>query len=119
MLEVIQSDFAREAETSTGEDSAQREHDAFLNDSSADKEAKEKEARHKGFDQVRTERALKQAQKDLKATQEELDAALDYYDKLKPQCVDSGLSYADRVAKREAEIKSLQEALQVLSGEAI
>jgi predicted nucleic acid-binding Zn-ribbon protein len=117
MLEVIQSDFARlEAETSNGEDSAQREHDQFIADSSQSKEMKEKESRHKGFDQVRTERALKQAQKDLKSTQAELDAALDYYDKLKPQCVDNGLSYEDRVAQREAEIKSLQEALKVLDG---
>merc|ERR1719182_973592 len=51
MLEVIQSDFARlEAETSSGEDEAQREHDTFLADSAQDKEVKEKEARHKGFD---------------------------------------------------------------------
>jgi hypothetical protein len=120
MLEVIQSDFARlEAETSSGEDEAQREHDTFLADSAQDKEVKEKEARHKGFDKVRTERALGQAEKDLKATQDELDAALEYFDKLKPQCIDSGLSYEERVAKRKAEIVSLQEALKVLSGEDI
>merc|ERR1719460_2486165 len=76
MLEVIQSDFARlEAETSSGEDESQRQHETFLNDSSEDKAVKEKEARHKGFDQVRTKRALKQAGKDLTATQAELDAA--------------------------------------------
>jgi len=120
MLEVIQSDFARlEAETSSGEDEAQREHDTFLEDSSTDKAVKEKEARHKGFDQVRTERANNQAKKDLKATQAELDAALDYFDRLKPQCVDEGLSYSERVAKRQAEIVSLGEALKVLSGEDI
>jgi len=118
MLEVIQSDFARlEAETSSGEDSATREHDKLLEDSATDKAVKEKDARHKGFDKVRTERALTQAGKDIKATQAELDAALEYFDKLKPQCVDSGLSYEDRVAKRKAEIKSLQEALEVLNGE--
>jgi len=120
MLEVIQSDFARlEAETSSSEDTAQRSHDTFIADSSEDKAVKEKEARHKGFDKVRTERALNQAKKDLKATQAELDAALEYFDKLKPQCIDNGLSYEERVAKRKAEIVSLQEALKVLSGEDI
>jgi DNA repair exonuclease SbcCD ATPase subunit len=120
MLEVIQSDFARlEAETSSGEDEATREHDTLLAESAQDKEVKEKEARHKGFDKVRTERALNQSKKDLKATQAELDAALEYFDKLKPQCIDTGLSYADRVAKRKAEIVSLQEALKVLDGEDI
>merc|ERR1719198_1328145 len=49
--------------------------------------------------------------KDLKGAQEELDAALAYYDKLKPSCVDAGVSYEERVKRREAEIQSLQEAL--------
>jgi len=120
MLEVIQSDFTRlEAETSSAEDEAARDHATFLSDSEKDKAVKEKEKMHMGFDQVRTERALNQNKKDLKATQAELDAALEYYDKLKPQCVDLGLSYEDRVAKRKAEIVSLQEALKVLSGEDI
>ena len=48
---------------------------------------------------------------DLEGTQKELDAALAYYEKLKPDCVDSGVSYE--------EIQSLQEALKILSGEDI
>ena len=56
---------------------------------------------------------------DLDATQKELDAALAYYEKLKPSCVDAGLSYEERVKMREEEIQSLQEALRILSGEDI
>jgi len=55
--------------------------------------------------------------KQRKLTQEELDAALGYYDKLKADCVDTNLSYEDRVKAREAEIQSLQEALKMLQGE--
>merc|ERR1719482_2425409 len=41
MIEVIQSDFARlEAETMSGEDTAQKEYDQFMSDSSTDKEQK-------------------------------------------------------------------------------
>ena len=45
--------------------------------------------------------------------------ALAYYEKLKPSCVDSGVSYEDRVARRKEEIQSLQEALKILNGDDI
>merc|ERR1711865_838084 len=38
---------------------------------------------------------------DLEGTQKELDAALAYFDKLKPSCVDAGVSFEDRVARRK------------------
>merc|ERR1719224_388344 len=52
---------------------------------------------------------------DIKGTEKELQSALFYYEKLKPQCVDAGVSYEERVAKREAEIESLKTALKILS----
>merc|ERR1719310_1531407 len=60
-------------------------------------------------------KSMTEKKSDLEGTQKELDAALDYYEKLKPTCVDTGISYEDRVAAREAEIQSLKEALQILS----
>merc|ERR1719316_1961302 len=62
---------------------------------------------------------LTTTKKTLGATQTELDAALTYYEKLKPSCVDAGLSYEERVRMREEEIQSLQEALKILGGEDI
>jgi len=50
-------------------------------------------------------------------TSEELDAVLTYLDKLKPQCETKALSYAERKAKRDAEIAGLKEALTLLSGD--
>lgn len=49
-------------------------------------------------------------------TQEQLDKALKYYEKLKPTCVESGITYEERVKRREEEIVSLQEALKILQG---
>ena len=49
----------------------------------------------------------------MKSTQVELDAAVDYDEELKPSCVDAGVSYEERVARRKEEIESLQEALKI------
>jgi len=120
MLEVIESDFARlEAETKASEASAQKEYDMFMTDSKVDKEAKTTDIEHKTAKRQDEEQALTVSQADLEGTQKELNAALAYFDKLKPSCVDAGVSYDQRVARRQEEIESLQEALKILNGEDI
>jgi len=118
MLEVIESDFARlESETSASEATAQKEYDDFMTDSQVDKAAKEKDVEHKSAKKQDQQQTLVSKNEDLEGTQKELDAALEYFDKLKPSCVDAGVSYEDRVARRKEEIESLQEALKILNGE--
>jgi len=120
MLEVIQSDFARlEAETKAAEATAQKEYDEFMTDSEVDKAQKTKDVEHKTAKKQDQEQALTEKAADLEGTQKELDAALAYFDKLKPSCVDAGVSYDDRVGRRKEEIESLQEALRILNGEDI
>jgi len=87
-----------------------------MNESEKDVALKNNEKGHKSDKKAEQESALHQTEEDLKANQEQLDKALAYYDKLKPTCVDSGISYEDRVKRREEEIQSLQEALKILSG---
>eukprot|EP00747_Dinoflagellata_sp_TGD_P159952 gnl/TRDRNA2_/TRDRNA2_177938_c1_seq32.p1 gnl/TRDRNA2_/TRDRNA2_177938_c1~~gnl/TRDRNA2_/TRDRNA2_177938_c1_seq32.p1 ORF type:complete len:672 (-),score=264.49 gnl/TRDRNA2_/TRDRNA2_177938_c1_seq32:98-2113(-) len=120
MLEVILSDFARlQTETEMAEAMAQSDYEKFMDESTEDAEVKGTEMDHKEKKKISTDEANRSLKKELVLTQEELDKALDYYDKLKPDCVDQGLSYEDRVAMRKEEIVSLQEALKILSGEDI
>jgi len=120
MLEVIQSDFVRlETETTSAEDKSARAFTQFSRDSSKDKAVKGTDQKHKVNTKQEKESELANAQKDLKGNQEELDAALVYYEKLKPSCVDAGISYEERVAQRKEEIESLQDAMKILSGEDI
>jgi len=120
MLEVIQSDFARlEAETKAAEEQSQKEYDGFMTDSTVDKAQKSADIEHQTKKKQDKNQKLGEKQADLEGTQEELDAALAYYEKLKPSCVDQGVEYEDRVARRKEEIQSLQEALTILNGEAI
>jgi len=120
MLEVIESDFARlEADTKAAEESAQKEYDEFMTDSATDKSKKTTDSEHKTAKKQDESQTLTQVMEDLQGTQEELDAALAYFDKLKPSCVDAGVSFEERVARRKEEIESLQQALQVLNGKDI
>lgn len=120
MLEVIVSDFARlEADTTSAEDAAQEDYEKFMTDADEDVAVKDTEVAHKTDAKQRCEEMLAELHKDLEVVQAELDAALQYYEKLRPDCVDAGESYEDRVARRKAEIVSLQEALKILSGEDI
>jgi prefoldin subunit 5 len=118
MIEVIESDFQRlEADTSAAEEAAQKEYDSFMADSKADKAAKETAIEQKTAKKQDENQALTVAKEDLAGTQKELEAALGYFDKLKPSCIEAGVSYEDRVARRKEEIESLQQALKILNAE--
>lgn len=115
MLEVIESDFVRlETETTAAEDKAADEYTRFSRDSSQSKAVKSTDMKHKLNSKTTKQGDLEEAKKDLAGTQEELDAALAYYEKLKPSCVEAGESYEERVARRKEEIESLTDALKIL-----
>jgi len=118
MLEVILSDFQRlEAETTQGEADGEREFVQLQADSSKDKAVKGTQSKQKSEEIARLGADTSDAKQDLASNQEELDAAMKYFEKLKPTCMTVGASYEDRVARRKAEIESLKEALKILSDE--
>jgi len=118
MIEVIQSDFARlETETSAAEEAAASEYAEFMKDSKIDKAEKGMDLKHQSSTKQDHEQALQEAIASRDGTQKELDAALAYYEKLKPTCVETGISYEDRVQRRKEEMESLQTALRVLNNE--
>jgi len=120
MLEVIQSDYARlESTTAAMEATAQRNYDQAMHDSAITKTTLEKDVEHKTHQKQSTEDTVVNLQNDYSSSQKELEAANNYYDKLKPSCIDAGTSYEERVERREEEIKSLEEALRILNGEDI
>merc|ERR1719284_1592811 len=121
MIEVIASDFARlESETSAAETAAADEYAGFMQDSKMDKTMKSKDLEHATEKKANQEAALQEKKSDLEGTQKELDAAMKYFDKLKPTCISGGSeSFEDRTAQRKEEIESLQEALRILNGENI
>merc|ERR1719263_257631 len=57
------------------------------------------------------------AKMDMQDENRKLDKSNNYYEKLKPPCVVPDVSHEDRMAARAQEIKSLKEALAILTGE--
>merc|ERR1719223_529933 len=115
MLEVVLSDFSRLlAETSHAEGKAASTYEKFMNESEENVAVMVTEAEHKTTKRNLADEKSADAKKELALTGEELDKAKNYHDKLKDECVDTGLTYEDRKKAREEEIDSLKEALLIL-----
>merc|ERR1719281_317744 len=63
--------------------------------------------------------ALSHHNEDYKMVEKEYGAVMDYLDKLKPECETKVMSYAEKKARREAEIEGLKEALGIIEGTTI
>jgi len=117
VLEVAESDFTSLlAETETAEDEAADAYAKMTEENKVSKATKEADSKAKQSEIKSLTVELGHAEEDHASTSTELDAVLAYIDKLKPQCEEKAMSYADRKAAREAEIAGLKEALEILSG---
>merc|ERR1719379_100388 len=115
MLEIFASDLASVISvTEEGESKSVREFEQFSAESAQDKAVKATELTHQQDTKTASESDLQAAKVDLKSAEKELQAATDYYEKLKPSCVEVAVSYEDRVAARNEEVESLEEALTIL-----
>merc|ERR1719299_125876 len=116
MLEVAESDFTSLlAEAEASESAAQSSYDKLAEQNKLTKTANLEEVKGKEAKVKSEETALLNYKEDFATTGKELDSVLAYLDKLKPQCETKVMTYAERVAKREAEIEGLKEALEILS----
>lgn len=120
VLEVAESDFANSlAEARTAEQAAASDFDKFIQESKQLKATKEMEIKGKRSEVKSLKTRISENSEDKSGISDELDAVVAYLDKLKPQCETKSSSYAEVVAKRQAEIDGLKEALNILSDEGV
>jgi len=115
LLEVIQADFERTVKTVTeAEEKAAEEFKKQKKEIEDDIDAKKEERTTLKSDLENEESALTGHQEDLKDAQTALGDAKEELNKLKPLCVDTGMSWKARREQQKAEIASLKEALVIL-----
>lgn len=112
ILEVIHSDFDRTVrQTNQAEKEAQAEFVKFERTSKVDISAKETTLELNNQELKAVEDRIQKKVTDLKTAQKLLDDALKAIEDLKPMCIDTGMTYAERVAKRQEEIAALKKAI--------
>ena len=118
VLEVAESDFTKLlAEAEAAEESAAAAFTKLSDESKVTKASKEAEIKGKQSEIRSLSTNLQNYNEDKASVGGELDAVLAYLDKLKPQCEVKVMSYEEKVARREAEIDGLKEALSILEGQ--
>jgi len=115
ILEVINSDFERTIKQVTADEkAAEEEFDKFKKANVDDTENKEDTVKTKDAGLRKAKADILEQEQALRDAQDVLDAAEDKLEELKSSCVDAEEDFAERAAKRKAEVEALKEALAIL-----
>merc|ERR1719269_351990 len=83
------------------------------------KTTKEQDVKYKTKEFQSLDKEIAELSSDREGLNTELDAVLEYYEKIKEECVAKPEPYEERKKRREAEIAGLKEALSILEGAAL
>jgi len=118
LLDVIKSDYARTLKVTTkDEEEAQAAFVKFDQASKVDISGKTTKLKLNKEDLKSTTASIKMKTKEMQENMDLVDKALEALEELKPVCIDTGMSYEERVQKREEEMKALKKALCILDPE--
>ena len=118
LLEVSQSDFSKLlADATVEEEASEKEYEKISQENRVSTAMKDADVKYMTKEVASLEKSVSEMTSDIQAEQTELDAVLDYYEKLKPGCIAKPMTYEERKKRREAEIAGLKEALVILEGE--
>jgi len=120
MLEVVESDLGRGlASAEMSEEAAATTYERLGMDNRVSKAIKEKDVKYKTKEAASLDKSASELASDRDGLQTELDAVLQYSVSIRGTCEARPETFEDRKNRREAEIAGLQQALQILDGEAM
>jgi len=118
LLEVCESDFTKGlTEMTAEEETLAADHEAFTKAYELSLTTKSQDVKYKTKEAAGLDKAVSELSTDLGAVTEELSAVTSALDKLHKMCDAKAEPYAERKARREAEIAGLKEALTILENE--
>jgi len=118
LLEVVESDFTKGlAEMTATEESSLSAYDTETKENEIEKATKEQDVKYKVKQSTELDATVAETGSDRSGVQAELDAVLEYLQKIEAQCVEVAETYGERKARFEAELAGLKQALQVLEEE--
>merc|ERR1719506_373388 len=118
MLEVIESDFTKSiTEMVAAEQTAASTYETETNENAIEKTTKEQDVKYKTKEAASLDKKAAELTTDRDGVKSELDAVNEYLKSLEDKCTYKVESYAERKARREAEINGLKEALDILESE--
>merc|ERR1712032_376789 len=118
MLEVIESDFTKGlTELVAVEEAAASTYEQQTKQNAVTKTTKEQDVKYKTKEASALDKKASELNSDREGAQTELDAVNEYLVGLNKKCTYKVESYAERKARRAAEIDGLKEALDVLENE--
>jgi hypothetical protein len=119
MLEVVESDFAKNLATEeTQEADAEAEYEKTTQTNKVTSTIKNQDVKYKTKEFTALDKAISELSGDKDTANTELSAVLEYDAKLKERCIAKPETYESRKSRREAEIAGLKEALNILENEA-
>merc|ERR1719261_3057 len=120
ILKVLQADFDRtDRKTAEAEKAAHEDFVEFARATKVSIAEKETMLKQKKADLEQAKIKIAEDLEDLEKNQKLLDSALKALEELRPACVDTGMTYEERVAAREKEIEALKKALCILDTDGV
>merc|ERR1740127_361595 len=118
ILEVVESDFSTNlAKVETEEADEADDYEKTTQENAVTKTTKIQDVKYKTQEFTGLDKSIAEMSGDRESTSSELSSVMEYYGQVKERCIAKPETYEERQAKRQAEIKGLKQALEILETE--